>query len=79
MCELLFEKKDIDISLCAIRQSFITLICAVFKKDVWEVKRIVLAERRQLHQLGIVQIELQYCADNGSTLVSFCSIILPLC
>ena len=71
MCTLLFEKKGIDIQLCAIKQSFITLICAVFMKDVREVKHIILAERRQLHQRGIVRIELQYCAANGSTLVSF--------
>ena len=70
MCTQLFEKNGIDIELCAIKQSFIRLICGVFKKDVGEVKRIVLAERRQLRQRGIVRIEF-YCAENGSTLVSF--------
>ena len=71
MCTRLFESNGIDIQLCAIKQSFVTLICAVFMKHVKEFKRIVLAERRQLRQRGIVQIELQYCAENGSTLVSF--------
>lgn len=69
MCAELFEKEKIEFRLCDIIGSSVIVVCEVFMKDIEDVRCIICANKRQLHQQGISQIDLDYSA--GSILVSF--------
>ena len=74
ICDEIFAEEGIDLGLVDVIGSSIILICEVFIKNVRDVRRIALAKRRQLHQRGIVQIDLEHIASDGSNLVSFISV-----
>ena len=71
LCDEIFAEEGIDLGLVDVIGSSIILICEVFMKNVRGVRHIALAKRKQLHQRGIVQIDLEYVASDGSCLVSF--------
>ena len=71
MLEDIFTKEGIDLRLVDVITSSIILICEVSIEDVRDVRRVSLAERRQLYLRGIVQINLEYYTRYGSILVSF--------
>ena len=71
MCQEVFEKEGIYSDMYDIIEGSIVVICEVFMEDIIKFRRIVLADKRRLHQRGIIRIDLEYYTKYGSILVSF--------